>query len=260
MTDKISTNFTLTLSQSPIYDRLFAYMSPIDLYNLMKCRKKIYQIYMTFPNRLKLYEAINNQKKSKLKKGTYFTTNDVVSIIIQYGDLRLLEWVYEHDQDRKGNIYYKIEIAAEYGHLEIVEWLHNKGIRCTTDAMDYAALNGHLHVIKWLHKNRKEGCTTRAMDWAALSGQLDVIKWLHKNRNAGCTVNAVINATTPCCNNLISYEQIETVKWLYKYRKECRSDYAISNIFNGGRYSRELYAWIKPIYKNMCIRRGYDDY
>ncbi|EQC33890.1 hypothetical protein SDRG_08571 [Saprolegnia diclina VS20] len=87
--------------------------------------------------------------------------------------------------------------AATYGHLDVVVFLHvNRTEGCTVFALDGAAANGHLDVVRFLHSNRREGCTVKAMDEAAANGHLEVVQFLHFNRTEGCTYKALDGAIT----------------------------------------------------------------
>ncbi|EQC33886.1 hypothetical protein SDRG_08567 [Saprolegnia diclina VS20] len=105
-----------------------------------------------------------------------------------------------------------VDDVAGRGFLPLVRSLHERGVTCSTDAMDQAAGNGHLEVVRFLHEHRSEGCTTRAMDFAATNGHLEVLTFLHLNRTEGCTTAALDGA--------ISNGHLGIVRFLLEHRSE----------------------------------------
>ena len=105
-----------------------------------------------------------------------------------------------------------LDDVAGRGFSSLVGSLHERGLNCSTDAMDKAAANGHLEVVAFLHSHRREGCTVFAMDTAAAEGHLDVVTFLHFNRTEGCTVDAL--------NKTISNGHLDVVRFLIEHRTE----------------------------------------
>ncbi|KAJ3094083.1 hypothetical protein HDU97_008525 [Phlyctochytrium planicorne] len=153
--------------------------------------------------------------------------------------------------------YWPFDQACEGGNLEIVKMLHGvKDIRCSTDAMYFAAKAGHLEIVRFLHFNRKEGCTevamnaaaehghldvlkflkehrlvdcdTQGMDMAATNGHLDVVMWLHENVSCGCTTNAMDGAA--------ANGHLEVVKFLHTQRVEGCSENAMADAAKNGHF------------------------
>ncbi|ETI50794.1 hypothetical protein F443_05726 [Phytophthora nicotianae P1569] len=168
----------------------------------------------------------------------------------RHGELEHLQWMHENCSGDLSTE--EMDGAATNGNLNVVEWLHEAPFRgsistrsstdrgtnvmqcwswrqsgkCTTAAMDGAAMNGHLNVVKWLHKNREEGCTTSAMDLAAQNGHFNVVSWLHCNRGEGCTPAAIDGAAS---NGFLL-----VVSWLKEHRSEgCTSAAMINAASNG---------------------------
>ncbi|KDO28559.1 hypothetical protein SPRG_06417 [Saprolegnia parasitica CBS 223.65] len=102
--------------------------------------------------------------------------------------------------------------VASRGFLPLVRSLHERGLECSSDAMDNAAANGHLEVVRFLHSHRREGCTVFAMDTAAANGHLDVVTLLHFHRTEGCTTKALDSA--------ITNGHLDIVCFLIKHRTE----------------------------------------
>ncbi|EQC33883.1 hypothetical protein SDRG_08564 [Saprolegnia diclina VS20] len=126
---------------------------------------------------------------------------------------------------------------AGRGFLPLVRLLHERGVDCSTDAMDKVAANGHLEVVCFLHLYRREGCTSYAMDIAAGNGHLDVVTFLHVNRSEGCTVDALDRA--------ISNGQLDVVRFLLEHRFEGASlnvldDAAVNGHFGVVQYLHSL--------------------
>ncbi|KDO28662.1 hypothetical protein SPRG_06517 [Saprolegnia parasitica CBS 223.65] len=88
-----------------------------------------------------------------------------------------------------------LDYVAARGFVPLVQSLHERGLECSTDAMNAAAAHGHLDVVRFLHLHRREGCTTNAMDMAAALGHVEVVQFLHVNRTEGCTSYALDCAT-----------------------------------------------------------------
>ncbi|EQC33905.1 hypothetical protein SDRG_08585 [Saprolegnia diclina VS20] len=80
-----------------------------------------------------------------------------------------------------------LDDIAGKGFLPLVRSLHERGLDCSTVAMNEAATNGHLEVVKFLHFNRTEGCTIGALEWAILNGHLDVVRFLIAHRTEGAS-------------------------------------------------------------------------
>ncbi|EQC24775.1 hypothetical protein SDRG_17335 [Saprolegnia diclina VS20] len=115
---------------------------------------------------------------------------------------------------------------AGRGFLPLVRSLHERGVNCSTDAMNKAAANGHLEVVRFLHEHRSEGCTTVAMDDAATNGHLEVVQFLHENRTEGCTHLAL--------NFAIVNGRLNVVRFLIEHRTESAWDGCIGRAAGNG--------------------------
>jgi hypothetical protein len=94
-----------------------------------------------------------------------------------------------------------------YEYLEIVQFLYSIGVKCSTDAMDYASANGYLKIVKFLHSIDAK-CTSSAMCWASKSGHLETVKYLHKN------FKKVFNQTIDAMDLASENGHLETVEFL----------------------------------------------
>ncbi|KDO18079.1 hypothetical protein SPRG_16517 [Saprolegnia parasitica CBS 223.65] len=112
-------------------------------------------------------------------------------------------WLHDHSV---------LDDVAGRGFLSLVQALHERGVKCSTDAMDKAAGNGHLDVVRFLHAHRSEGCTDKAMSQAATNGHLEVVEFLHAARTEGCTVDALDGA--------IRHGHLDVVRFLVEHRTE----------------------------------------
>jgi hypothetical protein len=112
------------------------------------------------------------------------------------GHLEMIKSLHKRDMAELDAL--AIDAAASGGHLETVCWLHQHVThgRCTTNAMDNAALHGHFDVVRFLHINRCEGCSTNAMDGAAKNGHLQIVRFLDKYRIEGCSTKALEYASS----------------------------------------------------------------
>ncbi|EQC37022.1 hypothetical protein SDRG_05841 [Saprolegnia diclina VS20] len=110
--------------------------------------------------------------------------------------------------------------------LLMVQTLHERGLTCSTVAMDGAAANGHLDVIAFLHAHQNEGCTVNAMDEAATNSHLEIVQFLHFNRPEGCTVGALDGAI--CSGHL------DIVRFLIEHRTEGASPTILDDAVVGG--------------------------
>ncbi|KDO28562.1 hypothetical protein SPRG_06420 [Saprolegnia parasitica CBS 223.65] len=80
-----------------------------------------------------------------------------------------------------------LDDMAGRGFLPLVRSLHERGFKCSTNAMDKAAANGHLeaiehghlNVVRFLIEHRTEGASDRSLDHAAGRGHLEVLQYLH---------------------------------------------------------------------------------
>lgn len=152
-------------------------------------------------------------------------------------------------------------------------------LRCSTNAMDYAAMYGHLEIVKWLHENRTEGCTTNAMDSART---LKMVKSLHANRAEGCTTGAMDwvqwflatstlfgcfnRSAADCYTRVLSHAaglgRFDVVQWIYRnLRSGCRSprtteEDAVGQAAGSGHF--EIIQWLHTHYNGARRRPRYD--
>ncbi|CEG43432.1 FOG: Ankyrin repeat [Plasmopara halstedii] len=163
---------------------------------------------------------------------TGFTDPKLVDLVAGGGNLVVLRFLFEREnEDRQVPRCTSdaMDKAAMNGHLQIVQYLHEQSIGgCTVAAMDGAAKNGYLDVVKFLHAQRSEGCTVSAMDGAARSGHLEIVTFLHTNRREGCTTAAMDGAATR--------GYLEIVQYLHEHRSEG----CTTNAMNGAAQSGHL--------------------
>ena len=94
------------------------------------------------------------------------------------------------------------------GDFAMVEFLHSIGVRCTDDAMNFAAENGYLAMVQYLH-SIGGSFTTYAMDFAAENGHLAVVEFLH-SIGVRCTENAMVWAAKN--EHMAMVEYLQTIK------------------------------------------------
>ncbi|KDO28615.1 hypothetical protein SPRG_06471 [Saprolegnia parasitica CBS 223.65] len=144
---------------------------------------------------------------------------------------------------------------AGRGFLSLVRSLHERGLECSTNAMDDAASNGHLEVVRFLHFNRTEGCTVDALDGAILNGHLDVIRFLLEHRTEGASPNVLdaaaanghlvvvqylhslgsYDCTVDAVNKAASAGHLEVVQFLLTNRNEgCSRDKVVEKALANG--------------------------
>ncbi|EQC36882.1 hypothetical protein SDRG_05711 [Saprolegnia diclina VS20] len=122
--------------------------------------------------------------------------------------------------------------AAHRGFLPLVQTLHERGVACSTNAMDYAAANGHLEIIAFLHAHRREGCTVEAMNAAAANGHLEIIAFLHAHRREGCTVEAM--------NDAAANGHVNVVEFLQRHRTEGCTTSALTHSITQGHLNTHM--------------------
>ena len=142
---------------------------------------------------------------------------------------------------------------AGRGFLPLVRSLHERGFKCSTDAMNQAAANGYLEVVRFLHEHRREGCTTLAMDDAATNGHLEVVQFLHENRTEGCTQQAL--------NWAIGHGHLNVVRFLIEHRTEGASNRSLDHAAGSGHlkvlqylHSRGSFRWSDSAVEMACAR------
>jgi hypothetical protein len=107
-----------------------------------------------------------------------------------------------------------IDHLALCGHLSAIIYFNNNPmVRCTSNAMDWAAKSGYLNIVKWLHNNRSEGCSAYAMNDASFCGHLNVMIWLRNNRDEGCTMCEIHGAMT----NALRNNNIKVIEFLKQH-------------------------------------------
>ncbi|OQR80566.1 hypothetical protein ACHHYP_17464 [Achlya hypogyna] len=77
---------------------------------------------------------------------------------------------------------YAMDLVAMTGDMNLLQWFHQEGHKCTTTAMDGAAMNGHLDVVRFLHFERTEGCTESAATAAIARGHAAVVEFLIRHQ------------------------------------------------------------------------------
>ncbi|KDO28578.1 hypothetical protein SPRG_06434 [Saprolegnia parasitica CBS 223.65] len=98
-----------------------------------------------------------------------------------------------------------LDDVASRDFLPLVRSLHERGLECSTAAMDLAAANGHLDVVMFLHVQRTEGCTVEALDGAIRSGHLDVVRFLLEHRTEGASPNILDEAAANGHVDVVQY-------------------------------------------------------
>jgi hypothetical protein len=177
----------------------------------------------------------------------------VLNTAAWYGQFELLRWfIDEHKKPMPSNIIYWASIN---GYFDIIKWLHERGAKCTADAMDNVALSGwiynwqkhdvnelcSLEMVKWFHEHSTEGCTHAALDNAACNNDIKTMEWLYENCNKDhndyiilfALNNGAIDAanwlvkhgiTLPddhCVKEMVKRNQIESIKWYLKNIPYC---------------------------------------
>ncbi|EFA79254.1 hypothetical protein PPL_07672 [Heterostelium album PN500] len=95
---------------------------------------------------------------------------------IQFGNLENVIWIHEnttHSLESK-----HMDDAATRGYLDILCYLHDNGVQCSTNAIDYAY---DVSIVKWLYNNRTERCTKRGIDHSITHQNIPKLKFLDQN-------------------------------------------------------------------------------
>jgi hypothetical protein len=114
------------------------------------------------------------------------------------------------------------------GHLEVLQYLAATaavtGAECTAAAIDFAAGQGHLAVLQWL---QQRGCSasTNAMDSACANNQLQTLRYLHKHRREGCSQDAIVLAAAA--------GHMSVVQWLVAHYEVSTADGAAAAKHSG---------------------------
>ncbi|OQS04065.1 hypothetical protein THRCLA_20986, partial [Thraustotheca clavata] len=100
-----------------------------------------------------------------------------------------LKAILELPTKRKSKLSRGLYGAVKNGHYDFVKYLekHLK-VEFSTRAI---ALDGCLCTIRFLCEQRHMKCTTNAMDYAAAYDYLSIVKYLHFNCTEGCSANAM---------------------------------------------------------------------
>lgn len=110
--------------------------------------------------------------------------------IIEYGDLGLVQWLFERYQSTE-NLIMAFERAVKHGHLNVAQWLIEQDVRRITDphiyqkALSISAKQGHVPVARWLLQARAniyeqitDSSIKTALCFAIENGRLNMVNWL----------------------------------------------------------------------------------
>jgi len=114
-------------------------------------------------------------------------TSDGARMAAENGHFEIVKWFYLQINGRIG----KLDSIAAHGQLTILKWLHQKGDRCTDNAMMLAAANGHLAVVQWYYE-KYQMCASDVMHRAAINGHTDIVKWLYKYKLGRITKHMIL--------------------------------------------------------------------
>ena len=158
----------------------------------------------------------------------YFYHEDFYKSAAKKGDLKLLEYLKNHDKpmpkttpqiagaahqfeamkwaiEHGGTLDHSLcAFAAEAGHLETLQYLRKKGCEWTASTCTQAVKNGHIKTLQWAISN---GCNYDNGTFAAAvsAGNMQVIKWL---KEIGCAWSEA------SCASAAKIKSLEILKWL----------------------------------------------
>ena len=169
----------------------------------------IHLLLENYPEGLDIMDAIECRNYVVVKKMAKPEMESILDRAILIGDLSMVAMLLDHPcfSDKWAHKVI-IDYAAREGHKQIIIFLMEVfNLRCSTDAIDWAATNGHLSTVKYLHETGHT-CTTEAIRGAAANGQIRTLSYLLEN-GAGFMMDAVIDAfynkQITCCNILCNF-------------------------------------------------------
>jgi len=135
-----------------------------------------------------------------------FDYNIVLSPVIQYGNIELIDWIIKKYSFLK-HLSYIVDIAAMYGKISVIEYFDSNYVfEYSYSAVDHACLNGHLNVLEWFHNSKYElKYTYHAIDNATLTGHIDILIWFYTHGYRLAYYNAL--------NYAVVYEHLNILQW-----------------------------------------------